>query len=53
MRFEEEVRILCNLHMAQPASWLGYVNGISRLGHYPMRHVGSECMALLCPAPQR
>ncbi len=40
MRFEEEAETLCNLRMAQAASWLGYVNGISPLGHYPVRHVG-------------
>ena len=52
MRFEEEAEALGNLHVAHPASLLGYVNGISPLEHYRMRHAGPECMALLRPAPQ-
>ncbi len=40
MRFEEEAETLGNLRMAEAASWLGYVNGISPPGHYRMRHAG-------------
>jgi hypothetical protein len=40
MRFEEEAETLGNLRMAQAASLLGYVNGISPLEHYRMRHAG-------------
>jgi hypothetical protein len=38
MHFEEEAETLGNLRMAQAASLLGYVNGISPLEHYRMRH---------------
>lgn len=40
MRFEEEAEALGNLHVAHPASLPGYVNGISPLEHYRMRHAG-------------
>ena len=40
MRFEEEAEALDNLRMAQAASLLGFVNGISPLEHYRVRHAG-------------
>jgi hypothetical protein len=44
MRFEEEAETLGNLHLAQAASLLGYVNGISPLEHYRMRHAGRSAV---------
>jgi hypothetical protein len=52
MRFEEEAETLGNLRMAQAASLLGYVSGISPLEHYGMRHAGRSAVHFLRPTPQ-